>query len=283
MEKMVVVVFDNEKKAYDATRAIGELDSEGSISVHAEAVIAKSNSGSVSVKKEDDSFPIRTVTGTAVGSLIGLLGGPIGLAIGAGAGTVAGAISEMNVADVDTDFLLDASSELTNGKYAVVADISEEWETPLDTKMEELGGTIVRTVKRHYEADQKAQDIAALKLERDQLKEEMHKAHSDRKTKLQAKIDALNARIHTKMTSAKQRLEQMNSERHAKIKALEVKKKTAQGDTKKRIDERTDEIKRHYDEAEKKLRIQTADRLEREGQRLEEKAASLRKEADIPA
>ena len=283
MEKMIVVVFDNEKKAYDATRALGELDSEGSISVHSEAVIAKSKDGTVSVKKEDDSFPIRTVTGTAVGSLIGLLGGPIGLAIGAGAGTVAGAISEMNVADVDTDFLLDASSELTNGKYAVVADISEEWETPLDSKMEELGGTIVRTVKRQYEADQKAQDIAALKLQRDQLKEEMHKARSDRKTKLQAKIDALNARIHTKITNAKQRLEQMKHERDVKVQGLETKRKTAQAETGKRIDDRTNEIKRHYDEAERKLRNQTADRLEREGQRLEEKAASLRKEADIPA
>ncbi len=283
MEKMIVIVFDDEKKAYDATHALSELDSEGNVSVHSEAVIAKNKDGTVSVKKEDDSFPVRTVAGTAVGSLIGLLGGPIGVALGAGAGTLAGAISEMNVADVDTDFLLDASSKLTNGKYAVVADISEEWETPLDTKMEELGGTIVRTVKKHYEADLKAQDIAALKLQRDQLKEEMQKASSERKTKLQAKIDALNARLNVKMTNAKQRLEQMSSERQAKIQALEVKRKTAKEDTKKRIEERTTEIKRHYDEAEKKLRIQTADRLEREGQRLEEKAASIRKEAEIPA
>ncbi len=32
---MVVVVFDNELKAYNGYRALAELDSEGSISIHA--------------------------------------------------------------------------------------------------------------------------------------------------------------------------------------------------------------------------------------------------------
>ena len=81
------------------------LDSEGSISIHSEAVIKKNDDGTITIKKEGDDFPIRTVGGTAVGALIGLLGGPVGLAVGAVAGTFAGGVWDMNRAGVNVDFL----------------------------------------------------------------------------------------------------------------------------------------------------------------------------------
>ncbi len=86
MEKIIVVVFDNETKAYEASRALNQLDAEGSIAIHAESVISKQANGTVTVKQADGDFPIRTLTGTAVGSLIGLLGGPAGIAVGAATG-----------------------------------------------------------------------------------------------------------------------------------------------------------------------------------------------------
>src|SRR5208337_2863951 len=105
MERMLVVVFENELKAYDGSRALKELDSEGSISVHAEAVIKKNDDGTVTIKQKADEFPIRVVGGTAVGALIGLLGGPVGLAVGAVAGTFAGGVWDMNRAGVDVGFI----------------------------------------------------------------------------------------------------------------------------------------------------------------------------------
>ena len=41
MERMLVVVFDNESKAYEGSRALKQLDTEGSITIHAESVIKK--------------------------------------------------------------------------------------------------------------------------------------------------------------------------------------------------------------------------------------------------
>jgi len=82
MEKMLVVVFDNETKAYEGSRVLSQLDSEGSITIHAEAVISKNADGTVTVKQGEGDFPVRTVSGTAIGSLIGLLGGPAGLESG---------------------------------------------------------------------------------------------------------------------------------------------------------------------------------------------------------
>jgi hypothetical protein len=41
MERILAVVFDNETKTYEGSRALTQLDREGSISIHAESVIQK--------------------------------------------------------------------------------------------------------------------------------------------------------------------------------------------------------------------------------------------------
>src|SRR5947199_9466756 len=105
MERMIVVVFDNETKAYEAARALNQLDAEGSIAVHAESVISKQANGTVTVKQTDGDFPIRTYAGTAIGSLIGLLGGPVGVAVGTGTGAVAGHFGDLSDAAVESHFL----------------------------------------------------------------------------------------------------------------------------------------------------------------------------------
>jgi uncharacterized membrane protein len=186
MERMLVVVFENETKAYEASRALNQLDIEGSIAVHAEAVISKDANGTVKVKQVDGDFPIRTIGGTAIGSLIGLLGGPVGLAVGAGAGAVAGMFGDVFVAGVDSDFLDELSTVLTPGKYALVADISEEWVTPVDTRMEALNGVVFRTTRKAFEQDQRARETAALRAEIEQLKAEGARAKAEQKVKLQA-------------------------------------------------------------------------------------------------
>lgn len=75
MEKMLVVIFDNESKAYEGSHALGQLDDEGSISIHAEAIIGKKADGTIELKQSKEEFPIRAVGGTAIGSLIGVSSG----------------------------------------------------------------------------------------------------------------------------------------------------------------------------------------------------------------
>ena len=90
MDKMIVVVFDSESKAYEGSKALRELHDEGSITLYAMGVIAKDAGGKVTVKDAADQGPLGTGVGLVTGSLIGLLGGPIGVAIGASAGTFGG-------------------------------------------------------------------------------------------------------------------------------------------------------------------------------------------------
>ncbi len=243
MERMLVVVFENELKAYDGSKELAALDSEGSISVHAEAVIKKNDDGTVTIKQKGDEFPIHIVGGTAVGALIGLLGGPIGLAVGAVAGTFAGGVWDINRAGVNVDFLNEVSAKLTPGKWAIVSEISEDWVTPVDTRMEALGGTVFRTTRRRVEHEEYAKDVAAIKAEIAQLKAEQAKSRADQKAKLQAKIDNLNKKLGAKLEQAKQRSEQQEKEAKAKVKALEKKAAKAKGEVKAKIEARIAEIK----------------------------------------
>jgi uncharacterized membrane protein len=269
MEKMLVVVFDNEPRTYDGSRALNQLDAEGSITIHAESIIKKNADGRVSLMHTDGDFPIRTVAGTAIGSLIGLLGGPVGLGIGAMAGAMAGSIGDLYVAGVDADFLDDVSAVLTPGKCAVVADVSEEWVTPVDSRMEGAGGVVFRSLKTTVEDDQRAKEVAEIKEEITQLKAEQAQERADRKAKLQARIESLNAKLQKKLDQAKERSDQIKGEAEVKVKALQTKAAKAQGDAKAAFDARVAQIRAEYEDRSRRLKGLAADQLRKAASQLE--------------
>jgi len=205
MERMLVVVFDNEKRAFEGKSALRQLELEDSISIYAGAVVAKHADGTVSVKQLDDDVPAGTLTGTAVGSLIGLLGGPVGLAVGALSGMTFGAFYDIDTARVGEDFVDDVSKSLTPNKVAVIAEIDEEWTAPVDARMEALGGVVFRRALWEVREKVQDEDVAAMKADLAQLKSEISKAHADRKAKIQKKIDQLQAKIDTQQKKAKER------------------------------------------------------------------------------
>lgn len=269
MEKMIVAVFDNESRTYEASRALNQLDAEGSITIHAESAIKKNAGGAVSVMQVEGDFPVRTVGGTAIGSLIGLLGGPIGLGIGAMAGALAGSIGDLYVAGVNADFLDDVSAVLTPGKCAVVADVSEEWVTPVDTRMEALGGVVFRSLRSSVEDDQRATEVAEIKGEIAELRAEHAQERADRKAKLQARIDALNAKLQEKLDQARQRSEQIKGETEAKVKALQTRAAKAQGDAREAFNARVAQIRKEYEDRSKRLKDLAADQLRKAATQLE--------------
>ena len=73
MNRMLVVVFDNESAAEAGTRAMRQLHSEGGITLYAMGVVAKDSKGYVSIKEAADPGFAGAGTGLAVGALIGLL------------------------------------------------------------------------------------------------------------------------------------------------------------------------------------------------------------------
>jgi len=223
MDRMLVVVFDTEVKAYEGKKALLQLDREGSINVYAYAVIAKNADGTATVKQGDDTGPLGTLLGTSLGSLIGLLGGPTGLAIGATVGLLGGMTADLNNARIGGDFIDDVTKVLLPNKVAVVAEIEEEWTTPVDTRMEAIGGTIFRRALSDVKHTIHEEDVAAMKADIAQMKAEHAKAHADRKAKILEKINQLDSKLQAHLQRANDRRHAAEVQAQAKAAVLKAK------------------------------------------------------------
>lgn len=227
MDRMLIVVFDSENKAYEGKKALLELDKEGSISVYGHAVLAKSADGKTFLKQGDDVGPLGTLAGTALGSLIGLLGGPVGVALGAAAGLGAGFATDLHNARISSDFVDDVSKTLQPNRVAVVAEVEEDWITPVDSRMEALGGTVLRRALSEVEDTVDEEDIAAIRADLAQMKAEHAQAKADRKAKIQEKIDQLSAKLQAHLQKAKEQRQAAERDAQLKVNILKEKGKTA--------------------------------------------------------
>ena len=170
---------------------------------------------------------------------------------------------------MDAEFLDQVTAALAPGKCAVLADISEEWVTPIDTGMEPLGGTVFRTPRKSFEDEQRARDVAVLRSEIDELKSEHARSRADRKAKIQARIDKLSAKLQGKFDEAKLRSDQIRSEAEAKIKALQKKAEQSQAEMKATLEARAAQIRKDYEQTEAKLKHLVAEQLKQAAARLE--------------
>jgi uncharacterized membrane protein len=225
MDRMLVVVFGNESKAYEGEKALLQLKREGTVVVYAYGVIAKNADGTAAVRQSQDAGPLGTLSGTALGSVIGLLGGPAGLAIGAGVGLLTGITADLNNARISEDFIDDVNKQLQPNKFAVVAEIDEEWTTPVDTRMETAGGTVFRRALSDVKQTVHDENIAAMKADFAQMKAEHAKTSADRKGKLAEKINQLDTKIQARLEKSKE--QRKAAEQQAKAKAEILKTKAA--------------------------------------------------------
>jgi uncharacterized membrane protein len=247
MDKMLVVAFDDESKAYEGVKSLKELHTEGSLTLYATAVITKDAKGVIVVKQAVDQGPIGTAVGMATGSLIGLLGGPVGLAVGAAAGTLSGSMYDMAQVGVNMDFLDEVSKYLSPGKMAVVAEVEEEWVTPLDTRMEALGGVVFRRVRGEFIDDQIEREIAAENAEIAALQAEHDQAVGEVKAKLQAKIDATQRRLQARNDALNEKIAAVKREGEAKIKLMVDQETKVQNDAKAKLEDRIAEMRTHHE------------------------------------
>ena len=205
MDRIIAVVFDNEKKAYEGKNALLKLGRNGEVGLYGGAVVTKHADGTASVREFDDLAGLGGLTGTAVGSLIGLLGGPVGVLVGATSGLAVGALADVDYYDnaqVGEDFVADVLKSLTPNKVAVVAEVDEEWTTPLDVEMEKIGGTVFRRSMWEVRKDSDDAQIAAMQADLDQFRAEVVKADAERRANLQKKIGALKSRIDARKKKA---------------------------------------------------------------------------------
>jgi uncharacterized membrane protein len=251
-DELIVVIFDNQKKAYEGCEALSDLDAEGSITLYANAMIAKDAGGSITIKRPADEGPLGTGVGLFVGGLIGLLGGPAGVAVGAVAGAAGGALYDFANIGVSEDFLADVGQQLKPGKLAVVAEVGEERTRLLDTRMEAIGATILRRELGEVLDSQIEKDIASLEAEIANLNAEYTGAEKEARAcrlyghpdepKLLAKINAAKAKLKAAQDRAQAAAEVTKREMDAKTKALKEHIAKAKGEAKAKLETRIIEI-----------------------------------------
>jgi len=165
MDNYVSIVFDNDEKAYEGLHGVWNLDAQGDVTVHGAAVVHRDKFGYVDVATKDTDPGVRTAIGVGIGALLGALAGPIGAAagasiaagtaagIGAAAGGVAGLTADAVKADQHDQALTDTESILPREKSAVIAEVTEQWTTPIDTMAKRLGGRVFRRSKGDVQND----------------------------------------------------------------------------------------------------------------------------------
>jgi uncharacterized membrane protein len=253
MDKVVVVVFDSEQKAYEGSRAFRDLHREGSITLYADAVISKDANGMVALRRAPDLLPDGTLLGLLTGSLVGLLGGPVGLAVGAGAGTLLGAAVDVARAGIGDDFLAEVTEFLLPGKSAVIVDLDEEWQSPIDTRMETLGGRVFRRNRVDVDDAYFEKEIASYQAEMDALEAELSRASAERKRRLQAKVKETREKLEAKQHELKARIESVKREGEAKIDSIKQQIASARDEHKHRLEQRLDTLRADYRQRATKL------------------------------
>ena len=253
MNKMLVAVFDTEPAAFEGLSALRDLHRDGDITLYASAVIVKDKTGKINVKQEADDGPVGTAVGLLTGSLIGILGGPAGLAVGASLGGLTGFLFDLDRSGIGATFLDDVSKTLTPGKAAVVAEVEENWTTPVDTRVHKLGGIVFRRLRSEVVEDQLVRESAAFDADLKALEDDLKRGAAENRAAIQKDIEQVKKQIKATQDQAKARLDQAKAEMDARIKSLQDQAKGASDRAKARIEKRIAEVKADFEVRSKKL------------------------------
>jgi uncharacterized membrane protein len=254
MSKFVVIVFPDETRAYQGTRALKELHAEASLTLYGMAVVAKDPEGKFWIKQSADPGPVGTAVGALVGGLLGVIGGPIGVLAGATGGTMIGSLTDLFNYGVGADFIDKVANELAPGKTAVVAEIDETWTTPLDARIEGMGGTVLRTWRADFEDEQVAKEVAANRAAFEQLRAEYAQASGEAKARLKAKLDQAKADLVRSEKRLEAKLDALGKEANGKIAELQRQITDAKASAKMDLDQRIAAMRADYEARSAKLK-----------------------------
>lgn len=246
MDKMIVTVFESEEAAYEGSRALRNLHDNGDIVLYGMAVIAKDANKDVTIKQASGPTPWGAVGGLAVGAAVGLLAGPLGVAVGAATGALTGSLFDLADAGVGADFVDEVSAQLEPGTLAVVAEVDEEWTTPVDSRMAALGGKVFRRSRGEVVDAQIERDLTAIQADLVQLEAELAQANAEAKANLQANVDTDKARLQAARERAAKQIETLEQEADAKTKALDEQAAKATAERKAKLEARAAEVRADY-------------------------------------
>lgn len=145
-ENFVVVTFDNEKNAIDASHKMQDLALRGDITLGYSLMLRKGPNGEIEALKKTSDDGKDTWGGMFIGMLVGMFFGPLGFLVSTLAGTAIGAGMDHSDEKFEDNFANKVKDKLAAGKIAIVAQCNESSPVFVDNAMKEIGGEVFRTV-----------------------------------------------------------------------------------------------------------------------------------------
>jgi DNA repair exonuclease SbcCD ATPase subunit len=143
---------------------------------------------------------------------------------------------------------------LAPGTVAVIAEIDEDWVSPLNTRMEAIGGSVAREWRSDFAEAELEKESAARKAEFAQLRAEFAQARADAKAKLQTRINEVKAKLDQLSGLARAKLQELDKDTNAKVEAINEQIAKANANTKARIKERLAQLRADHDRRAAKLK-----------------------------
>lgn len=253
MNRMLMVVFDDDHSAEAGAHALKALHDEGEITLYALGVIARDAAGKIRIEKAVDPTAMGTGVGLAVGGFVGMLGGPLGVAVGAATGGVIGAVRDFWAAGVGLDFVQEADGRLRPGKVAVIAEVEEDWVATVDAAMEAVGGVVFRRARADVAEAAMDRDIVSFRADVASIEKELQQAGGDAKKRLQNKVNAATASLEGGLKRARQAIDAQRHEAAGKLHHLEEQFVTAKGSVDGALDRRIKRLRTSFAERTDKL------------------------------
>jgi uncharacterized membrane protein len=144
MDQLTVVVFHDEMTAKQAAQALKDLCTGRRATLNGISVLSKDHQGKLAVGETVHEG----TRGAAVAALIGALaggvaGGPLAAGLFAAGGAVFGLSADLIHRSSNTEMINRVSHELSPGKAAVIAHLSDVKDVDISAMMQELGGKMI--------------------------------------------------------------------------------------------------------------------------------------------
>jgi uncharacterized membrane protein len=145
VNQLIVAVFPDEAKAYEAARALEDPGDPAHSALRGMAIVVKRADGTVWERKWTSQVAFRAPVGALVGALLGLAAGPIGSAIGFTAGGLLGLSRDLANFGIEDSFFNDVAAKLTPGKSALVIEVAKDADLQLEARLKLLGASVMVT------------------------------------------------------------------------------------------------------------------------------------------
>jgi uncharacterized membrane protein len=163
---LLIVVFEDEAVVDAAMRTLRDLHADGTLTLYAAAVVGRDGGSrglTVRAATEPHAAAAAPAVGAAVGALVTLLGGALTIASYSVTSGLVGAVRDLDEAGLDAGFLQRISRQLRASGSAVVAEVEEKRQLPLDTRILALGGRISRhRLLRSLSEERTVREVSAL-------------------------------------------------------------------------------------------------------------------------